>query len=293
MDRDEAARTVTEAVTVLFLSAENQARFHDAAERLGVSPPMLKALFELEPDEQVPMRDLAVRWGVDASFVTVVCDGLEARGLIERRVAPWDRRVKVVSLTERGVEALSEVQDDVFGARAGFDALTPDEQATLATLLRKMVTAQVAYDETIADRVPLAPAVRRLTGARPPRYRGGGPPRRGRGPHHRHEGDSADEGLGGDWRQHLAAHREEIRRLKEEIARISAAVRMNAQQAVEDPVGAVREVKRTKAEVKSITDEVKAEAKAVKAELKSEVRSKLRGGKPAGAGQRRSRRRAD
>ncbi|MFO7279854.1 MAG: MarR family transcriptional regulator [Thermoanaerobacterales bacterium] len=291
MDRDEAARTVTEAVTVLFLSAENQARFHHASERLGVSPPMLKALLELEPDEQVPMRDLAVRWGVDASFVTVVCDGLEARGLIERRVAPWDRRVKVVSLTERGVEALEEVQDEVFGPRAGFDALTPEEQVTLATLLRKMVTAQVAYDETIADQVPLAPAIRRLTAARP-RFRGGGPPR-GRGPHHRHEGADADEGLGGDWREHLAAHREEIRRLKEEIARISAAVRMNAQQVVEDPVAAVRQAKRTKAEVKAVKNQVKAEAKAVKAGVKSEVKSRLKGGKAAGATQRPSRRRSD
>ena len=45
------------------------------------------------------MRELADQWGCDASFVTIVTDGLEAAGYAERRVAPHDRRIKTVELT--------------------------------------------------------------------------------------------------------------------------------------------------------------------------------------------------
>ena len=66
---------------------------------------MLKALLDLVPGEGRAMRDLAGSWGCDASFVTVTCDGLEARGFAERRVSAHDRRVKPVELTPAGIDA--------------------------------------------------------------------------------------------------------------------------------------------------------------------------------------------
>ena len=79
-------------------------------------------------------------------------DGLEHRGLVERRVADYDRRIKTVELTDEGVAARERALDAVYGPRAGFAALSPTERATLARLLRKMADAQASYDEELLDK---------------------------------------------------------------------------------------------------------------------------------------------
>ena len=81
---EETAKRIWSAIAELFMSAENQERFIGTADELGLSPPMLRALIELEPGESRPMRGLAEDWGFDASFVTVIVDGLELGGAHER-----------------------------------------------------------------------------------------------------------------------------------------------------------------------------------------------------------------
>ena len=142
VDRAEAARLISQAVAELFFSAENQSKFHGTADELGLTPPMLKSLIELEAGEAVPMRHLADRWGCDASFVTVTVDGLERQGFVRREVAPHDRRIKTVELTELGEQAREQAVEGVYGPRAGFEALSRTEQVTLAKLLTKMAQAQ-------------------------------------------------------------------------------------------------------------------------------------------------------
>src|SRR4029453_18468391 len=122
------AREVTQALAELFFSAENQQRFHGTADDLGLTLPMLKGLLELEPGGGLPMRSLAELWGCDASFVTVMVDGLEQRGLVERQVAAYDRRIKSVELTPEGVAVRQRALDAVYAPRAGFLALTSPEQ---------------------------------------------------------------------------------------------------------------------------------------------------------------------
>lgn len=257
MDPDRAARAINDAVIQLFFSAENQGRFFGAAEDLGVSPPMLKALLELEPGEAVAMRDLAERWQCDASFVTVTCDGLEARSFIERRVAPHDRRIKMVELTPAGVDALERARAEVYGPRAGFAALTPDQQATLAELLTTLAAAQAEHDETLLDQPGARAAARRLAAQRTRGFKGHGGP-------YGHRPDR------NGWREHLAAHREEIRRLKEEVARVSAEVKMQARRPIDDVKAAKDEVR---SELKAAKADVKADIKAAKSDLKSDLKA--------------------
>lgn len=265
VDRDEAARHITESVTALFFSAENQARFHGAADELGISPPMLKALLELRPGDAVAMRDLAERWQCDASFVTVTCDGLEARGLVRRRVADHDRRVRMVELTPEGAEALDWAAGEVFGPRAGFDALTADEQVTLATLLRKLADAQARHDEALLDQPGVRAMARRLQAQRTREFRHGRGGRWGAG------AGAGDGPAGGGWREHFEVHRREIRTLKDELARLSAELKVQARRPVDEAKAAKAQVK---AEAKAAKAEVKAEAKAAR----DEVVDRLRGG---------------
>ena len=107
MEREEAARLITEAVTQLFFSAEEPGQVPRRRRRAGAQPPALKALISLDPGERVSMRELADQWGCDASFVTIVTDGLEAAGYAERQVAPHDRRIKTVELTRQASARVS------------------------------------------------------------------------------------------------------------------------------------------------------------------------------------------
>jgi DNA-binding MarR family transcriptional regulator len=77
--------------------------------RLGLTPNDSRALGSLEPEAGRTMRALAREWLCDASTATWIVDRLEAKGLAERRPHPTDRRVKLVVLTPRGVQAKAEM----------------------------------------------------------------------------------------------------------------------------------------------------------------------------------------
>src|SRR5919109_2268591 len=80
----------------------NKPRFTALAQELGLAPAQLHALRLIEPGAELPMSSLAGKLFCDASNVTGIVDRLEDRGLIERRPAAHDRRVKMLALTEAG-----------------------------------------------------------------------------------------------------------------------------------------------------------------------------------------------
>jgi hypothetical protein len=198
------------------------------------------------------MRQLAESWGCDASFVTVVTDDLESAGLAQRRVAPHDRRIKTVELTHAGVEARDWALGEVYGSRAGFAVLTAREQETLARLLTKVAAAQEAHDTTLVDQPDVRSTARRVAAQRTRQHR---------------------DGRGGGWREHLDVHREELRALKEELARMRDEFKAQARQSYD---GAKADIK---AEARRPVDEaraaVKAEAKAAKAAAKAAVQAEV------------------
>jgi DNA-binding MarR family transcriptional regulator len=87
---------------LLRLVQANKPRFMALAQELGLAPMQLHALRVIEPGVEVPMSSLAGKLFCDASNVTGIVDRLEARGLIERRPAQHDRRVKLLVLTAEG-----------------------------------------------------------------------------------------------------------------------------------------------------------------------------------------------
>jgi MarR family transcriptional regulator, organic hydroperoxide resistance regulator len=84
------------------LMQANKPRFMALAQELGLAPMQLHALRLIEPGVEVPTSSLAGKLFCDASNVTGIVDRLEARGLIERRPAEHDRRVKLLVLTAAG-----------------------------------------------------------------------------------------------------------------------------------------------------------------------------------------------
>jgi DNA-binding MarR family transcriptional regulator len=136
--KGSAAREAWRFLADLWFSDEIHDRFHAACEAIDVSPPQLKALLSLEPGQARSMRALAQGWKCDASWVTGIVDGLEARGYAERRLHATDRRVKVVAITALGEKAKSRALDCIYEPPPSLSALTPAEQATLRDLLAKI-----------------------------------------------------------------------------------------------------------------------------------------------------------
>ncbi len=82
--------------------------FH-ALKSLGLTPGHLRVLQVLEPDEAISMGAIADVLQCDPSMATWLIDRLEDRKLVERKMLTTDRRVKIVSLTRRGVRVKTKV----------------------------------------------------------------------------------------------------------------------------------------------------------------------------------------
>jgi DNA-binding MarR family transcriptional regulator len=125
-------------VELWFLDGHAHDRILDVAFELGLPPGMLKAVMHLADEDGTRMGDLAEQWGCDASYVTTITDGLEQRGLAERRALPSDRRAKTVVLTDAGRAIRARAMDLLSEPPAFLDALNASEQRDLRDLLRKI-----------------------------------------------------------------------------------------------------------------------------------------------------------
>ena len=132
-------RTADEAwATMGRLWHANKGRFFAAINEFDLSPPQALALRHLEPGSPLPMSALAELLHCDNSNITGIVDRLEDRGLVERRPAAHDRRVKHLLVTERGAEVRERLMERMDSAPDEIDRLTKAEQRQLLALLRKV-----------------------------------------------------------------------------------------------------------------------------------------------------------
>jgi DNA-binding MarR family transcriptional regulator len=133
------------------------------AQRLGVPGSFIKALHTLECP--MAMKDLGKRMHCDPSFVTVVADMLEKRGLARREAHPGDRRVKNLVLTGDGLALRQRIRSEMAARMPWSRGLSEEECEQLLRLIRKMLTAQDIPDPAGPDS-PASPAAD--TDSRPP-----------------------------------------------------------------------------------------------------------------------------
>ena len=93
------------------------------------------------------MKELGKRMHCDPSFVTLVADMLEKRGLARREPHPADRRVKNLVLTSDGEALKQQVEAEITARMPWNRALNDSERAQLLALIRKMLSA----DDQAAD----------------------------------------------------------------------------------------------------------------------------------------------
>ena len=87
-------------------------------------------------------RTLAAMLQISPNRMVALVDGLESKGLIERRTHPDDRRAYTLTLTEAGAAALGQGINAGMGVEAQLCApLEPAEREQLLSLLSKLVAA--------------------------------------------------------------------------------------------------------------------------------------------------------
>jgi MarR family transcriptional regulator for hemolysin len=139
---------------------------------VGMSLPAYKVLFRLVHDREVLQHDLAWDAAMDPAAVSRLIRGMLDDGLVETRVDPADKRQRFVRLTARGRElerSLSPIVDAAFAPYS--QVLTPAEQKTLVTILRKAAegVARVAQEAQTAEQADARDASQPVTNGRPAR----------------------------------------------------------------------------------------------------------------------------
>ena len=122
--------------------------------RTRLSPGVIKTLMRLSKADGVSMSmgDMARGIGVDPSYITALVDDLDQRGLARREPAPYDRRVKIIVLTDAGRALAAEIDAVVSVPPAAFAALSQSELRQLRDLLDKVLAATGEVLPEPADR---------------------------------------------------------------------------------------------------------------------------------------------
>jgi len=114
-------------------------------ELLGMKLKEYFALRQLSDEGHMSQASLCSGMNVDANYMTLMLNDLEAAGWVERRRDPTDRRRHIVAITDSGLEALARaeramesLEEEVFGA------LGTEDREALHGLLERAVAAEQA-----------------------------------------------------------------------------------------------------------------------------------------------------
>lgn len=121
----------------------------DVCDAVGLTPTQGLALRLLDPQMPMAMNALADNMVCDASNVTGLVDKLEARGLIERRAAENDRRVKILAVTEKGRELRKRLSAEAAKPPATIAALPNDVREKLSAALRALVAERNGFSVAV------------------------------------------------------------------------------------------------------------------------------------------------
>jgi MarR family transcriptional regulator, transcriptional regulator for hemolysin len=94
----------------------------------------------------MPQKELAESIGVEGPTVVRVLDGLERKGLIERRAQQGDRRTKVVHLTPQAETVLEDIIRIAAGVREDILAGISDAELTVCERAVSVMLHNMGFD---------------------------------------------------------------------------------------------------------------------------------------------------
>jgi MarR family transcriptional regulator, organic hydroperoxide resistance regulator len=107
-------------------------------EQFKLSPVQANALWKMMPQESLSVGALAERFWADASNLSAPLEALEERGLLVRRPAAHDRRVRTVKLTAEGRALRRRLMACLFDEPPVVAGLTARERRAFRDLLAKL-----------------------------------------------------------------------------------------------------------------------------------------------------------
>jgi MarR family transcriptional regulator, organic hydroperoxide resistance regulator len=131
---------LSEEISSLFNRAAFRLKDHQSVclERFELSPIQANALWRMDPDGALSVGALAERFRSDPSNLSGPLEALEERGLVVRRPAARDRRVRTVQLTPEGRALRQRLMACLFDEPPVVAPLSARERATLRDLLAKL-----------------------------------------------------------------------------------------------------------------------------------------------------------
>ena len=125
--------------------------FMEECREFDLTPVQYAALIAMHTHPGIDATRLSAVIAFDRSTLGSVIERLEAKGYVERKPAPEDRRIKLLYLTKQGGAILREIMPVVERAQARMlEPLKPADRKTLMTLLVQLVDLN-----NEASRVPL------------------------------------------------------------------------------------------------------------------------------------------
>ena len=107
----------------------------------------------LEPNQSVPMKSLSTFMSCDPSNITGIVEQLVIEGLVDRKEAVHDRRVKTVTLTAEGLALRDKFLEITTSTRLpNLDALSSREIEQLIAILEKATATSATH--SVATPVP-------------------------------------------------------------------------------------------------------------------------------------------
>jgi DNA-binding MarR family transcriptional regulator len=121
---------------------EAHSRHDELAEALGfrLGGGRGKILFQLH-DRPMTLSELAEANNLDAPYVTLIVDKLEAHGLVQRQPHPDDRRRKLVTLTAAGHNAIATANAILLRPPPAMSTLPAGDLRQLTELLTRILEA--------------------------------------------------------------------------------------------------------------------------------------------------------
>lgn len=122
-----------------------QKRFAELLEQLGLNPRMWGVLNVLDAEGPITQHALGKLVGIDPSSMVSTIDELEAKGLVERRPHPTDRRAHALYMTELGRKTLAQGRKQARTAQEELLApLSAEEREQLHSMLLRLAQATKA-----------------------------------------------------------------------------------------------------------------------------------------------------
>jgi DNA-binding MarR family transcriptional regulator len=147
LPRDQAQRPIRGANSPAFLLAQvgahAAAKFAERLSAVDLSPAHAGVLRVVSASSGISQQALAAHLHILPSRLVVLLDQLEARGMVERRDDPGDRRSYALYLTDKGHDAMRTIgrvaRDHQDALLAG---LNSEDRDQLASLLRRVADQQ-------------------------------------------------------------------------------------------------------------------------------------------------------